>query len=164
VFRSEVLGSARIDNIDDRGVGFARTRDGGVGLVSAKGSRAIHNPTQDYTNDELITRMVQQLCAEVGRIGEAGMGTRRIDGLNGALYLPATRTGFVQSLPILAENIVGSALSDVDGTPLPTLPAPTVQFLRLLVNPGLGTSWNSDLLADLEQSMLRGKVRSPRRS
>lgn len=158
VFRTTVVGPITIMTPDLRPAGFMRARDGGIGLIGPRMSHFEHGPNFDYTDHDFIGPLVQQLCFEIGRIGESGDGPRRIDALSDALYLPATRTGFVQSLPVLAENIVGSALSGIGGAPLPTFPAPTIQFLRHLVNPNRGQFGRGKLLGHLEQTMLRGTI------
>lgn len=76
------------------------------------------------------------------------------------LYLPASRTGFVQLLPELVDKLLGAAVEPDRKPLLPGLTAPVVQFLRFLVNPGPSAEQQPDLVELIESRVLQGRVRS----
>jgi predicted ATPase len=140
-------------------LGLFRTQDGWVYTNIGGGHRGLHHPEKTYEDATLVEPLVRELCFSTAGLGlGTTVGSRSIDALAGALYLPAARTGLVQALPILAENLIGEALGDRRAPALPSLPAPTVQLLRLLVNPGQTADWNTDLVTILEERLLRGRV------
>ncbi|MBL8616804.1 MAG: AAA family ATPase [Deltaproteobacteria bacterium] len=160
VFRAPIGAQVTLTGPQVAPFGLVRATDGMVGILNrGSGGGGVHQIDHDYTDRALVEPLVQELClASVGFNLRVSVGRGPIDALAGALYLPAARTGLVQALPILAENLIGEALGDRRAPALPSLPAPTVQLLRLLVNPGQTADWNTDLVTILEERLLRGRV------
>lgn len=91
---------------------------------------------------------------------------------NAILFLPASRTGYMQALPTLLDRLLSQSAQmdfpgsvprkpDTDGF-LPGVTAPTIQFLRLMARPAAepGDAPHADLAELLEADALRGRLRA----
>lgn len=107
--------------------------------------------TNDKNTDTFISKTRETL------LGTLLYSTMKSHVFLGSVYLPASRTGYLQTYPILAEKAIESAYS-TGGEPTKKLPLFITAFITMLNTSTFISNKNEALVREIEESILQGKV------
>jgi len=107
--------------------------------------------TNDKNTDTFMSKTRETL------LGTLLYSTMKSHVFLGSVYLPASRTGYLQTYPILAEKAIESAYSN-SAEATKKLPLFITAFITMLNTPTSISNKNEALVHEIEESILQGNV------